>query len=280
MRYDRLFAKLFCRPVLLEPATRVGFELALLSVMQGGSFEQAAESFQSRKIAPERVQSRADSILEVRGPTAIIHIDGSIDKNLSSMDRLCLDATDLRDVDQALATAANDRSIRNVLLAIDSPGGSVTGVPETAARVADLAEKKNVFAFSEGLCCSAAYWIASQADQIFSTSSAQMGSIGVYLALLDQSTRLANMGMKIETVKDGKLKAAGAGWKPLADDEREHFQDQVSQIGAEFRAAVQAKRPDVDTETMQGQSFFGVRNVELGLSDKIVSGLDEALAQF
>ena len=54
----------------------------------------------------------------------------------------------------------------------------------------------------------------------------------------------------------------------------------MSQIGAEFRDAVNAKRPDVDVDTMQGQSFFGGRNQDLGLSDGIVSGLDEALAQF
>ena len=280
MRYQQLFTKLFCRPVLLESATRIGYELALLSLMEGGSFEQAAANFEARKIVPERQQARADGLLEVRGNTAIIHIDGAIDKNLSAWDRLCLDATDLRDVDQALDTAAAANSIRNVLLVIDSPGGSVTGVPETAAKIAALAEQKNVFAYTEGMCCSAAYWLAAACDQIYSTSSAQIGSIGVYLALVDQSTRLANAGLKVNLIKDGSLKAAGAGFKELTDDERSHFQAQVSQIGAEFRAAVQAKRPDVSLSTMQGQSFFGGRNVELGLSDGLVSGMGEALAQF
>lgn len=305
MRFDRLFTKLFCRPVLLESATRVGFELALLQLMEGGSFEHAGAfvhspddhrravaefqgqtdlervSFRSRKIGPERAQQRADSLLEMRAKdTALIHIDGSIDKNLSSLDRISIDATDLRDVDNALATAANDPAIRNVLLVIDSPGGSVTGVPETGARIAALAQQKNVFAFTEGLCCSAAMWLAACADQIFSTSSAQMGSVGVYLALLDQTTALANRGMKIETIKSGKLKAAGASWKTLTDDERAHLQAQVDQIGATFRAAVNAKRPQVSDETMQGQSFFGDRNADEGLTDGIVSGLDEALGQF
>ena len=130
------------------------------------------------------------------------------------------------------------------------------------------------------MCCSAAYWLASQADQIFSTSSAQMGSVGVYLALLDQSTRLANMGLKVNLIKDGNLKAAGSGLQPLTDEERAHFQAQVSQIGAEFRLAVNSKRPSVSKDTMQGQSFFGGRNVDLGLSDATVADLDEALAQF
>ena len=185
MRFDRFYSKLFCRPVLLEPAARVGFELALLSLMQGGSPEQAGAVFQARKIDPDLSQRRSDKILEIRGDTAIIHVDGAIDKNLSQLDRLCTDATDLNDVDNALAAVANDRTVRNVLLMFDSPGGTVTGVPETAARIAALAEQKNVFAYCEGMCCSAAFWLASQCTQIFSTSSAQMGSVGVYLALLD-----------------------------------------------------------------------------------------------
>ena len=159
-------------------------------------------------------------------------------------------------------------------------GGSVTGVPETGARIAALAQQKNVFAYTEGLCCSAAMWLASQADQIFSTSSAQMGSVGVYLALLDQTAALTQKGLKIETIKSGNLKAAGASWKPLEGNERAHLQAEVDQIGATFRAAVNAKRPQVSMDTMQGQSFFGERNLNEGLTDGIVSGLDEALAQF
>ena len=280
MRYERFFTKLFCKPVLLEPATRVGYELALMCLMEGGSFEAAGAQFEARKIAPERAQARADGILEIRGNTALIHIDGTIDKNLSALDRMCMDATDLRDVDNALAAVAKNAAVKNVLLIIDSPGGSVTGVPETAAKIAALAQTKNVFAYCEGMCCSAAYWLASQCDQIYSTSSAQMGSVGVYLALIDQSTRLANMGLKVNLIKDGTLKAAGAGFKQLTDEERAHFQDQVSQIGDEFRAAVKSKRPSISNDTMQGQSFFGGRNVDLGLSDATVADLDEALAQF
>src|SRR5690606_34372824 len=107
------------------------------------------------------------------------------------------------------------------------------------------------------LCCSAAYWLASACDQIFASPSASVGSIGVYLALLDESRRLEDIGLKVETIKDGKLKGAGASWKPLTEDERAHFQTQVLQIGQMFRDGVTAKRGSVDIETMQGQAFFG-----------------------
>ena len=193
---------------------------------------------------------------------------------------MCFDACDLNDVDRALARVGSDNSIKNVLLCINSPGGTVSGVPETAARISALADKKNVFAFIDGMGCSAAYWLAAAADQVLATPSSMTGSIGVYLALLDESRWLEDQGVKVETIKDGKLKAAGASWKPLNDDERAHFQQMVNQIGNMFRSAVTAKRPDLSTDTMQGQAFFGQAGLEAKLVDAFVSDRAAALAQF
>jgi protease-4 len=282
MRYARLFTKLFCRPVLLETRTRVGYEDALISLLHGESLDGRQFAFQrdARKESNSSRQERADSLLEIRGNTALVHIDGTIDKNLSAFEVECFDATDLKDVDQALAQIAASSRIENCMLVINSPGGSVTGVPETAARIAALAKDKNVFAYTEGMMCSAAYWLAAAADQIFATPSADTGSIGVYMALLNRSEAMKKMGVSVELIKDGDLKAAGAPFKPLSEEERAHFQEQVSHIGTLFRSAVNAKRPGVTHETMQGQSFFGAQGLESGLVDALVPDLATALAKF
>jgi len=308
MRYDRLFTKLFRTPLLLEPNTRAGFEAALFAVMNGQlpdmpiigeSPMDAADTresllparlrnlplkFGARKMAPATSQKRANWLLDpgygADGKTAIIHVDGVIDKHLSTMEATCFDAVDLNDFDRALSQAAADPGIENVLLYFNSPGGSVTGVPESGARIAELCRKKNCFAFTDGLCCSAAYWMASQCDQVFGTASAQIGSVGVYLAILDASRQLESLGQKVETIKDGKLKAAGAYWKPLTDEERANFQAQVNQIGEMFRGAVNEKRPSVSNDTMQGQSFMGKAAESADLVDAILPGIEAALAQF
>lgn len=276
MRYDRLYTKLFCQPLLLESSFRIGLEMALLSVMRGAPVET---DFAMKKVEPERLDKRSDQLLEVRGNTAIVHIDGAIDKNLSAWDRLCFDATDLNDVDRALARIAADSTIRNVLLQIDSPGGSVPGVPETADRIAALCQTKNVFAYCD-CACSAAYWLASSCDQIFAPRSASLGSIGVYLAIVDQSRRLEDMGLNVQVLQSGDLKTAGAPWKPLSESEGAYLQDRVDQIGVMFRAAVNLKRPQVAPETMQGQSFMGPAALQAGLIDGIVGSIDDALKQF
>jgi signal peptide peptidase SppA len=285
MRYDRLFTKLFCTPLCLEAGVRAGFERVLLAFMSGQPTElprlaEEQPQFFGRKTDPTRADRYADNLLEIHGKTAIIHIDGAIDRHLSAWDRLCFEATDLNDVNRALSRIENDGAVEHVLLAINSPGGTVNGVPETAGRIGALAERKNVKAFIDGMGCSAAYWLAAAADEVFATGSSMSGSIGVYLALLDESRWLENEGLKIETIKDGKLKAAGASWKPLTEEERAHFQSTVTQIGEMFRAAVTEKRIAVERATMEGQSLFGRAALNAGLVDAIVPDLSTALAQF
>lgn len=277
MRYDRIFTKLFCQPLLVEESFRIGLEMALLALMRG---DLPSTPPKVQKIDPERANTRADNHLEIRGKTAIVHIDGAIDKNLSSFDRISFNATDLNDVDRALAAVAQgarEGSLKNLMVAADSPGGSVPGTPETAARLAKLSEMMNTACYMQ-TGCSAMYWIASQCGELYAPPSSSSGSVGVYCAIVDQSRRLEDMGFKIETIQDGTLKTAGAPWKPLSESERASIQDRINQIGAMFRGAVTAKRPQIESSTMQGQSFLGPKALEVGLIDALVGDLEEAIA--
>jgi len=137
------------------------------------------------------------------------------------------------------------------------------------------------------MACSAAYWIACQCDQVLAPASASVGSIGVYLALLDQSQRLQDMGLNVQEIKSGNLKTAGAPWKPLSESEEAHLQERVDHIGAMFRAAVTSKRPQVQQPAMEGQSFIGDTPGEdfqsalgAGLIDAVVATLEDALDEF
>jgi signal peptide peptidase SppA len=278
MRYDQLFTKLYCKPVMIQSSAWRGLELALTNHVS--AYHETGEKQMGKLSAKSKANRLANVTDRPSQDTALIHLDGVIDKHISEFEMECYGGYDLRDFDSAIAAAAQDPEIKNVLLVVNSPGGSVTGVPESAARVAALAKQKNVFAFADGLCCSAAYYIACQADQIFGTASSDVGSIGVYLALLDVTQAMHNEGIAINFIKDGKYKGMGAPFKPLTDDERAMFQAEVNKIGEMFRAAVNSKRPQVSNDAMQGQSFFGENAIETGLIDGIVTDLGAALAQF
>ena len=105
--------------------------------------------------------------------------------------------------------------------------------------------------------CSAAYWVASQARAIYATPSAQVGSIGVVQAVIDNSAALDKAGIKVEVFSVGKYKAMGAPGTPLTDDQRELISSNLAEIAGEFHAAVLARGRAIPAEAMEGQTFSG-----------------------
>ena len=160
-------------------------------------------------------QSRPQSpLLTVQDGIGSVSIEGPILRKLNLFARVLMGATGSEEIGAALAEAGQRDDIKAVFLDIDSPGGTVAGTPELAAAVASINKQKPVYAFSSGLMCSAAYWIASQARAIYATPSAQVGSIGVVQAVIDDSAALANEGIKVEVFAVGKYKAMGAPGTP------------------------------------------------------------------
>ncbi|WP_009963151.1 S49 family peptidase [Verrucomicrobium spinosum] len=261
--YPRLAAKLFRSPLLLDAGVRWSFETALLARM-------GAAVAQSSALEGKAPDSRTADIYGTFQNVAIIRIDGVIDKRLAALEAECFGGVDLEVIDEALQQAEHDRAVTHVVLDIHSPGGGVTGTPETAARIARLAQTKEVHAFVNCQACSAAYWLASQADVIAAAPSSCIGSIGVYMALLDETRALEMEGYTVNLIKAGKHKAMGASFQKLTDEERAIFQGQVDSIYADFKKAVTASRRIADS-TMQGQSFDGKTALKLGLVDVLTS---------
>jgi HK97 family phage major capsid protein len=142
---------------------------------------------------------------------------------------------------QVDAAMAND-SVGTIVLAINSPGGQVTGVPELAAKVAAAAKQKRVVAVAEGDMCSAAYWIGSSASEITATHSARVGSIGVFTMHADLSGALEQAGVDITIIKAGKYKTEGHPFAPLGDEAKAAVQSRIDEVYEDFVGAVAAGR--------------------------------------
>ena len=179
----------------------------------------------------------ASSLLSVEDGIGVVAIEGPILRKPDLFARIFFGATSSEDISAALREAAGRPDIKAVFLNIDSPGGTVAGTPELAAAVASLNKQKPVYAFSSGLMASAAYWVASQATAIYATPSAQVGSIGVVQAVIDNSAALDSAGIKVEVFSVGKYKAMGAPGTPLTDDQRELINSNLAEIAGEFQAA-------------------------------------------
>ena len=196
-------------------------------------------------------------LLTIEDGIGVIAIEGAILRKPDLFARVFLGATSSEEIGEALREAAGRNDIKAVFLNIDSPGGTVAGTPELAAAVALLNERKPVYAFSSGLMCSAAYWVASQARAIYATPSAQVGSIGVVQAVVDSSVAIDKAGIKVEVFSVGKYKAMGAPGTALTDDQRELIQSNLAEIAAEFHDAVLSRGRAIPAEAMEGQTFSG-----------------------
>jgi signal peptide peptidase SppA len=232
------------------------------------SLALAARSFNER--GNQLPQPRSQSpLLTVEGGVGTVSVEGPILRKPDLFARVLMGATDSEEIGSAIREAGQRPDVKAVMLDIDSPGGTVAGTPELAAAVAALNEQKPVYAFSSGLMCSAAYWIASQARAIYATPSAQVGSIGVVQAVIDDSAALASEGIKVEVFSVGKYKSIGAPGTPLTDDQRAHIQSNIEEIAGEFHAAVLARGRAIPADAMEGQTFSGRQAQRVNLAGMV-----------
>jgi capsid assembly protease len=123
---------------------------------------------------------------------------------------------------------AGAAQIAEIVLDIDSPGGSVAGIPELWEAIFEARQQKRVTAVANAMAASAAYWLASAASELVATPSGQVGSIGVYALHQDLSKAEQLRGIKTTLVAAGKHKIEGNSFEPLSAEARAAMQEQVN----------------------------------------------------
>lgn len=209
------------------------------------------------------------------GRTAIIQVFGVLGKHLDSMEMAC-GGCSIDRVASLLTAADKDPDCETIVLMFNSPGGAAMGIPELAAKIKDIGTRKNVIAYTDGLCCSGALWLASQCDTFLASPSSIIGSVGCCLTVPDESRKLELEGVKMQSIYDGKFKMTGSSFRPLTQDEIEMLTIRVQSIGAAFRAALTSARA-IAPEDMQGQAFTGEEACAKGFVDGLANDLDEVL---
>jgi ClpP class serine protease len=89
-----------------------------------------------------------------------------------------------------------DDNVRAIVLNIDSPGGSIFGTEELFNKIMAARGSKPITAVVNSVAASAAFWIASAADEIVITPGGMIGSVGVYMVHTDLSAAIAEDGVK------------------------------------------------------------------------------------
>lgn len=161
---------------------------------------------------------------------------------------------------------------RGVLLYINSPGGLVEGCFELAQYMHDAASRAGVplFAYGEGIMCSAAYALACAAQRIGASKTTLVGSIGVIDCLVDASALDEAWGVKYRLITSGARKADGNPHQPTDDGAIVATQQRVDDLAAHFFEWVGAARPALGADgarAFEAGVLVGSRALGAGLLD-------------
>ena len=182
-------------------------------------------------------------------------------------------------VSSALKAALADPSARAILFDITSPGGVVAGTKELADAIAEARTKKRCAAYANGLCASAAYWLASATGTVYAPLTATVGSVGVIMSVANYSKLNEKWGVSYTYITGGKWKAVGNGDTPLTDEERQYLQERITALHQIFKADVGRHMGLTADPQLWGEAQLLLAQParELGLVTDIVRDRDAAI---
>ena len=212
--------------------------------------------------------------LLARGNAGGIHADHIARVDISGM---ILDDARQQELLKELQTSSR---VKAVILHINSPGGTTTGGEALYQRIRRLAGKKPVVAVFGTVAASAAYMAGIGADHIVTRGSTITGSVGVIVQWPDMSRLLTRLGITMEELKSGKLKATPTPFKKATSEELAPMNELVKDTFDWFVTLVRERRnlkPGEVPGLAQGRVYTGRQAVRYALADEI-GGEDEALA--
>lgn len=199
--------------------------------------------------------------------TAVVEIKGEIASGADASAEF---------VNAAMRSALEDSGSRALVLLINSPGGS----PVQAGLITDeivrlkALHQKPIYAVVEESCASAAYYIASAADEIYVDKASLVGSIGVLMDGFGFTGAMEKLGIERRLLTAGDNKGILDPFSPMTEAQRAHAQSMLDNIHQQFIEVVKRGRGDRlrDTpEVFSGLFWTGEQAVALGLADKLGS---------
>lgn len=201
---------------------------------------------------------------------AIIYAEGDV---VSGTSKSIQTAVYGDDIAQAFDDAADDRSIKAIVLRVNSPGGAVLASETMTAAVERAKEKKPVIVSMSNLAASAGYEISCNATKIVALPTTLTGSIGVFAAIPEVGTALKkHLGITTDTVLTNRNAAGVNGLRPMTSETREVMQNNIESFYRTFVGRVAKGRnmtfAQVD-EIARGRVWTGSDALGLGLVDTL-----------
>ncbi|NLO05095.1 MAG: signal peptide peptidase SppA [candidate division WS1 bacterium] len=173
---------------------------------------------------------------------------------------------------EQLREAAEDESVRAVVLRINSPGGSPAASQEIYTEVMRLAKEKPVVVSMADVAASGGYYIAAPAHRIVADPSTVTGSIGVRMEVLQYTGLMEKLGIEARNMTSGPYKDTGSPLREMREDERQLLQSIIDDMYRQFVRDVSVARKmklERVRELADGRVYTGEEAVRVGLVDEL-----------
>lgn len=171
-----------------------------------------------------------------------------------------------------ITTFTKDKSIKAIILRIDSPGGGVGASQEIYREIMRTREVKKVIVSMGGTAASGGYYIAAAGNKIIANPGTITGSIGVIMQYYQYRELAEKIGLKMEVIKSGEYKDIGNPHRELTEKDKAILDAVISDIQRQFVNDVAKGRnlsPEKVREIADGRIFTGAMAKEWGLVDQL-----------
>jgi len=199
---------------------------------------------------------------------AVISLDGTITSG--AQDYLTTTGITPSRVRSLLGQAAADRSVKAVVVRVNSPGGSVVASDEIYRAL--LAFDKPVVISMGEVAASGGYYIACGGDHVMAHPDTLTGSIGVISQFINVEELMEKIGVEAVVITTGPRKDVGSPFREMTEEEQDMWRDILDQVYEDFVEVVVEAR-DLPRETVReladGSIYSGQRAQALGLVDSV-----------
>ena len=179
----------------------------------------------------------------------------------------------LHEVSYQLNLAANDDTIKAVILHIDSPGGGLSASDIIYNQVKKLKDKgKKVVVYVGQLCASGGYYIAAPADYIVAGPTALIGSFGIIMQHVEVTGLLEKLGVVVDPLKSTDSKDIGSPFKKMTPEEKKYFDKLLTTFHNRFVNIIATGRKLDKRKVEQladGKVYIADEALDYGLIDEV-----------
>jgi len=273
MNHQLLVAEYLATPWALMPE-RLSAVTAVIARWSGDA--RASDEVMHSVAADRNARDarRQSSVSNSGGGIAVLPLYGIVTQRGNMVDDVSGPGTaSTQQFSNILRAALQDETVSQILIDIDSPGGSVYGVAELADEIVSARAQKPVVAIANSLAASAAYWIGCSASEFYVTPGGEVGSIGVWQAHQDYSKAMDEAGVKTTLISAGKFKVEGNPYAPLDEEAQGFMQSRVDDYYAAFTKAVAKGRGVPISQVRDGMGQGRVLGADAALASSMVDGI-------